>query len=231
MKISLKVKKAELDEKDLSSRPVESESTSSSKEKVEVSSAKEEKTKKKSKREMMIESVDLTKLSKPVNDAATSGPKKMKDFTQWPWWKSTIVGLIGVGFVIALWALYAYLRESNGNTSWLSSPNGVWDVFVKTVKNGTLGRHLGASMQRVLIGYAIALACSIPIGFAMAWYKPVRAFFDPFVQFLRCIPPIAYVPVVVAAMGSGEQSKYFIIFLAVFLTMTVTIYQGVKKSI
>ena len=182
------------------------------------------------KKEEKIDAIDLTALTKPVNDAETSGPKKMKDFSNWAGWKTLSVGIIGVIAVIGIWWIYAAITEATGGISWLSSPPEVVARFVDTaIKSNTLWIHLWYSVQRILIGYAIALCISIPIGFIMAWYKPFRSFLDPFIQFLRCIPPIAYVPIVAAAFGPFESAKYFIIFLACFLTMTVTIYQGVRN--
>ncbi len=195
------------------------------KDKLTPSFAKENRAKK----EAAIAAIDLATLSKPVNDVATSGPKKMKDFSLWARWKTFLVGFVGVVCIIGIWWLYAIIREAGGQTSWLSSPDLVWQAFVQTVSNGILWKHLSYSLQRILIGYLLALVSSIPVAFIMAWYKPFRAFLDPFIQFMRCIPPIAYVPIVVAAFGPGEESKYFIIWLAVFLTMTVTIYQGVRN--
>ncbi len=188
----------------------------------------------KEKKQEEINNIDLTKLSRPVNDVATSGPKKMKDFSLWPTWKNVVVGICGVLFIIFLWWLYSFIAQSKGETSWLSDPATVFNRFIKMAGpegNYYLWLHLGYSAQRVVVGYLIAIVASIPIAFIMAWYRPFRAFLDPSIQFLRCIPPIAYVPIVVAAfsaMGS-ESPKYFIIFLACFLTMTVTIYQGVRN--
>ena len=182
------------------------------------------------KRNAAIAAVDLTRLSKPVNDVATSGPKKMKNFSLWAGWKTALVGLVGVICVIAIWWLYSYIAvDVMGEKSWLSSPPEVVAKFIEMAGNGRLWQHLGYSVQRVLVGFLIACVTSIPVAFLMAWYKPVRAFLDPFVQFMRCIPPLAYVPIVVAAFAGGEGAKYFIIWLAVFLTMTVTIYQGVRN--
>ncbi len=185
------------------------------------------------KKEEEIAKVDVSSLSKPVNDAATSGPKKMKDFSLWKGWKTALVGLAGVVFIIFIWWLYSFIKVNTGGTSWLSDPWTVLNAFIDMAgrKNTYLWEHLGMSLQRVIIGYALAIVTSIPVAFVMAWYKPVRAFLDPFIQFMRCIPPIAYVPIVVAAFAnSGEESsKYFIIWMACFLTMTVTIYQGVRN--
>lgn len=181
--------------------------------------------------EELVRSVDLSTLPKPVNDVETSGPKKMKNFDQWPVWKNILVGCIGVACVLFLWWLYSYVTTDNAGKGWLSNPVEVWNAFAKMISNGMLWRHLGASLRRVLVGLVIAICTSIPVGFIMAWYKPVRAFLDPFIQFMRCIPPIAYNTIVVASLSfmGDEAPKYFIIWLAVFLTMTVTIYQGVKN--
>ena len=147
----------------------------------------------------------------------------------WAGWKTFCVGLIGVIAVIGIWWAYAAITTSLGGTSWLSSPPEVWDRFIATASNGILWEHLWASLQRILVGYAIALVVSIPVGFIMAWYKPFRAVVDPFIQFLRCIPPLAYIAIVIVVLGTDEESKYFVIWLACFLTMTVTIYQGIRN--
>lgn len=185
--------------------------------------------KKKREHEEAVAAVDLSTLSKPVNDIETTGPKKMKDFSPWAKWKTALVGLGGVIFVILIWSLYALYCKNVGTSSFISSPWEVVAAFGETIKNGILWKHMWGSFSRVLVGYALAIVTSIPVAFIMAWFKPVRSFLDPFIQFLRCIPPIAYVPIVVAAMGVGESPKYFIIWLACFLTMTVTIYQGVRN--
>ncbi len=190
----------------------------------------------KAKKQAEIDAVNVESLSRPVNDVQTSGPKKMKDFSPWAFWKSALVGVGGVVFVFLCWQLYATLCEMNQQTSFLSSPLNVFQAIgsmaTTSLKKGDaplLFMHMGFTFSRVMVGYCIALVCAIPVAFLMAWYKPVRSFIDPFIQFLRCIPPIAYVPLVVAGMGVGEPAKYFIIFLACFLTMTVTIYQGVRN--
>lgn len=186
-----------------------------------------------------IDAVNVETLTRPYNDAKSSSPKKMKDFSPWAWWKSALVGLIGVAFVFLLWQIYAWVAVARQETLFLSSPAGVWQALtglatsnIITPEGDTvnlLWQHIWMTFSRVLVGYFIALAAAIPVAFLMAWYRPFRSFLDPFIQFLRCIPPIAYVPLVVAAMGINESAKYFIIFLACFLTMTVTIYQGVRN--
>ena len=61
----------------------------------------------------------------------------------------------------------------------------------------------------------------------MAWYKPVRYIIEPWIQFIRNIPPLAYVPLIVIAAGVGRKPQIIVITIACFLIMCVTIYQGV----
>ena len=61
----------------------------------------------------------------------------------------------------------------------------------------------------------------------MAWYLPVRNIINPWIQFIRNIPPLAYVPLLVACAGIGRPAQVTTITIACFLIMCVTIYQGV----
>ena len=70
---------------------------------------------------------------------------------------------------------------------------------------------------------------AVPVAFLMAWYKPVRYIIEPWIQFIRNIPPLAYVPLVVISAGVGRRPQVIVIWLATFLIMTVTIYQGVRN--
>ncbi|HGA1473270.1 TPA: ABC transporter permease, partial [Streptococcus suis] len=61
----------------------------------------------------------------------------------------------------------------------------------------------------------------------MAWYSPYRNIVKPWIEFIRNIPPLAYVPLVVISAGVGLLPQVIVIAIATFLTMTVTIYQGI----
>jgi len=65
------------------------------------------------------------------------------------------------------------------------------------------------------------------VAILMAWYKPVRFIIEPWIQFIRNIPPLAYVPLIVICAGVGRTPQIIVITIATFLTMCITIYQGV----
>ena len=86
---------------------------------------------------------------------------------------------------------------------------------------------ISSSLISVTAGFAIGFALSLPVAILMAWYKPVRNIIEPWIQFIRNIPPLAYVPLVVLSAGVGRKAQIIVITIATFLIMTVTIYQGV----
>lgn len=108
-------------------------------------------------------------------------------------------------------------------------PVGVFKALVKTIGNGSLIKNVWASLQRVIYGFLLGSACAIPLAILLGWYKGFRAIVEPWLQFLRTIPPIALCPMVIALFGVGLAAKVAIIFFAVLLVMVITIYQGVKN--
>lgn len=111
----------------------------------------------------------------------------------------------------------------------IASPEQVFLSFVREISNGKLLRHIGISLFRVLTGFSIAFIVSIPIAFLMGWYQPVQLLIEPVIQFVRNIPALAYIPLVVVAQGVGESAKITVIFISTFLVMIITVYQGVRE--
>ena len=103
-------------------------------------------------------------------------------------------------------------------------------VAFKTVtEREILWADIKSSMISVLLGFLFGFLSSVPVAFLMAWYRPVRYILEPWIQFIRNIPPLAYVPLVVIAVGVGRVPQVIVIWIATFLTMTITIYQGVRN--
>lgn len=110
-----------------------------------------------------------------------------------------------------------------------SFPNVI--VTIQQIKvmfdRGVLLKDIGSSMISVVSGYAIAFALALPIAILMAWYTPFRNIIQPWILFIRNIPPLAYVPLIVMTVGVGRKPQIVVITIATFLTMCITIYQGV----
>jgi NitT/TauT family transport system permease protein len=95
------------------------------------------------------------------------------------------------------------------------------------ILDGTLVTDIGASLGRVLAGFALGSVAAVLAGFLMGWYTIARGLFEPWIQFFRTIPPLAMLPLVLVLMGIGESPKIFVIFLAAFLACVISTYQGV----
>ena len=129
--------------------------------------------------------------------------------------------LISFACAIALW-----LVASSQLPAVFAPPAEVGAAFVSKLESGILLEHVWASLSRVLIGFGLAFITSIPVAFLMAWYDPIRHIVEPWIQFVRNIPPLAYVFLLIAWLGIGNESKIAVIFIASFLVQVVTIYQA-----
>lgn len=148
---------------------------------------------------------------------------KRKSSSVWSKIPNSVWLLISISAAVALWLFASEMRPMT-----FANPAQVWASFTGKLSDGTLIPHIWASLSRVLTGFGLAFILSIPIAFLMAWYDPFRHVVEPWIQFIRNIPPLAYVFLIIAALGIGQTSKVTVIFIAAFLVMVVTIYQGVK---
>lgn len=123
--------------------------------------------------------------------------------------------------------LWLIISMSDAGSVVFAPPWVVFGKFVDKIVDGTLWVHIGYSLFRVIVGFTLGFIAAIPVAFLMGWYSPVRNIIEPWIQFVRNIPPLAYIPLVIVGAGVGEKAKVVVIFIACFLILVVTIYQGV----
>jgi len=82
---------------------------------------------------------------------------------------------------------------------------------------------IGVTVWRVLGGFVIAAAIALPLGVAMGAYKPIEAFFEPFVSFARYLPASAFIPLLILWAGIGEAQKLAVIFIGSFFQLVLMI--------
>ena len=135
-------------------------------------------------------------------------------------------GWLLISFLTAM--IVWWLLSINPRTS-RSFPNifKVLESIQVMVGRGVFFKDIGSSMLSVAAGFILGFIFAVPNAFLMAWYRPVRYIIEPWIQFIRNIPPLAYVPLVVISAGVGRKPQIIVITIATFLIMTVTIYQGV----
>ncbi|MEG0541809.1 MAG: ABC transporter permease, partial [Angelakisella sp.] len=85
-----------------------------------------------------------------------------------------------------------------------------------------------SSLQRVLIAVGISILIGVPTGLAMGWSKKAKALIGPIFEFLRPIPPIAWIPLVILWFGVGEMSKVFLVTIGAIIPIIMNTFTGVK---
>jgi taurine transport system permease protein len=115
---------------------------------------------------------------------------------------------------------------------WLPAPEAVWSRFVEIAtgdfRNSTLAEHLGYSLFRVIVGFVLGALVGIPLGYAMGLSNWFRGWFDPIVEFMRPVPPLALIPLVIIWAGIGEVGKIILLFLAALWIMAIAARSGVS---
>jgi NitT/TauT family transport system permease protein len=89
---------------------------------------------------------------------------------------------------------------------------------------------IGMTVWRVLGGFAIAAALALPLGVLMGTYKPIEAFFEPFVSFARYLPASAFIPLLILWAGIGEAQKLAVIFIGSFFQLVLMIAVTVSNT-
>ena len=84
-------------------------------------------------------------------------------------------------------------------------------------------RDVGMTVWRVVGGFVLAAAVGVPLGIAMGAFKPIEAFFEPFVSFARYLPASAFIPLLILWAGIGETQKLLVIFIGVFFQIVLMV--------
>ncbi|MEO8081095.1 MAG: ABC transporter permease [Caldimonas sp.] len=129
-------------------------------------------------------------------------------------------------FIIALW--YAIRASGLVNPALVPAPHAVLQRFL-SLAQGRLPLDMWMSTQRVVVGVALGIVVAVPVGFCLGWYRSVRSFIDPVINFFRALPPIALIPLVIVYFGIGEIAKTVILFYASFFAGVIVMYEGIAQ--
>lgn len=137
-------------------------------------------------------------------------------------------GLYAVGFasLFVLWyAIAAYLVRS----VLFPPPLPVFLRAIALIKNGRLFVEVGASLERIFIGFALGSGLGIAVGLLTGTFAGLRRFLEPYIETLRFIPAVAMITVAVIWFGIGQASKIFIITYSTVFIVLITTAAGVSR--
>jgi len=107
-----------------------------------------------------------------------------------------------------------------------------WDVLQRTwiwLKDETLLADAWISIYRVTAGFLISALIAIPLGLWIGTYRPVQALFEPLTDFIRYMPAVAFIPLVMIWVGIDESAKIAIIFIGTFFQMVLMVAEDVRR--
>ncbi|MFP4169403.1 MAG: ABC transporter permease [Methanomassiliicoccales archaeon] len=144
--------------------------------------------------------------------------------------RTLVITLVSLVSFVAVWWGLAILLDSN----YLQPPDAVFEAFVNSfttvdrLTGLTMWDNISSSLERVLIGFVMAFVLAVPLGLLMGFSHLGEDFGKPIVEIIRPIPPIAWAPLLLAALGV-ILGPPVVVFIGVFFPLLSNIIFGVKS--
>jgi len=131
-------------------------------------------------------------------------------------------------FILVLVLLWQLAVSRNPNQL-LPGPWAVVKAIGELLAHGLLVKYVVASLFRVTWGFVLAAVLAIPLGLLIGWNRRADMAFNPLVQMLRPISPLAWIPIAILWFGVGDLSAVFLIFLGCFFPLLLTAINAVRS--
>ncbi|WP_416668841.1 ABC transporter permease [Egbenema bharatensis] len=135
-------------------------------------------------------------------------------------------GFILPAILLVLWEILSRMGFFPPNL--LPAPTRVLETIWNLAVTGALVRHVGATLYRVIIGFAIGSIFATVLGALTGYSRNIYNYLDPLLQALRNIPSLAWVPLFILWMGIQESSKVSLIAVGVFFPVYLNLMSGVQ---
>jgi NitT/TauT family transport system permease protein len=139
-----------------------------------------------------------------------------------------IISITAIALLLLVWYLVTNLGLVGPRQ--LPTPQALINQFITLATNGYQGNSLlsqvQASLGRTLIGFFIGATAGITVGLAGGYSRLIGAVITPIMAFIRPIPPIAFIPMVVLYLGLGETGKIVLIMVTAFNYSVVNAQAG-----
>lgn len=127
--------------------------------------------------------------------------------------------------VIILITAYQMVYSLFPSHNYFPSTLQLAETFFKDLSEPEIYLNIAASLQRILVGFSVACIVGIPLGLILAYDNRLE-FLKFYIELLRPIPPIAWIPIAIIIFGLGDPSAYFIVFLGAFFPIFTNTYFG-----
>lgn len=145
--------------------------------------------------------------------------------------QNRVITVITIGVIFLLWSIVtsANLVESLIIPSPKTVFSALMEILEKGYKRKSLFFHLGSSLYRLLGAFVLATLVAVPLGLWAGFNEKARAVFEPIVDFVKPLPPLAYYTLLVLWLGIGNESKIALLFVACFAPIFIASVAGVAS--
>jgi len=137
--------------------------------------------------------------------------------------------LAGVGLLVPLAAWTALAAFGTVNRVFLPGPLDVAHRIVRWFTHDRLVNDIGISLYRVVTGWALSVLIALPLGLYIGTFRAVQALLEPLTDFIRYMPAVAFIPLVMLWIGIDESAKIGIIFIGTFFQMVLMVAEDVRR--
>ena len=130
-----------------------------------------------------------------------------------------------IAILVVLWQIV--IRRAPGEL--LPGPLQVLRGMRDLLQHGLIIKYVVASLFRVTWGFLLALVTAVPLGLAIGWHRRAEMAFNPLVQVLRPISPLAWIPIAILWFGVGDLSAIFLIFVGCFFPLLLSAMSAVHN--
>ena len=140
--------------------------------------------------------------------------------------RNWLVRLRPVALIAVLLLLWQFAVTRNP-VHLLPTPWGVLQGMGDLLQHGLIFKYVVASLFRVTWGFVLALVLAVPLGLLIGWNRRADMAFNPLIQILRPISPLAWIPIAILWFGVGDLSAIFLIFLGCLFPLLLTVINAV----
>ena len=136
--------------------------------------------------------------------------------------------IICTGAVLLIWQVLC-MSPASKMPAPLKVVSQTFGLILNPFAEGGIGLQLFTSLQRVALGYTLAAIVGVAIGLAIGVNPFLRRGFDPMIQILRTIPPLAWLPIALAIFQDGQPAALFLIFITAIWPIVINTAVGVQQ--
>lgn len=140
--------------------------------------------------------------------------------------KRSLPFLIAAVVIVVVWQFVVALTHPDPSV--LPTPGATAVAFVGLLRDGQLGLDAAYSVARVVSAWLLAAIVAIPLGLLMGSSSRLERIVNPFVELLRPISPLAWIPMAILWFGIGELGKVFVVLIGTFFPILLSTVAGVK---